>query len=46
MQVENGALGILLAIAAGVLLGSFALPMKRIREWQWENTWLAYCFGV
>lgn len=44
MQVGHPGVGILLALLAGVLLGAFALPMKRMRDWQWENTWLAYCF--
>ena len=44
MQSGNAILGIFLALTAGVLLGGFALPMKKIRDWRWENTWLAYCF--
>src|SRR5690242_237557 len=36
--------GVLLGIASGVLLGLFALPMKAIERWRWENTWLIYCF--
>ncbi len=36
--------GVLLGIASGVLLGIFALPMKAIGRWRWENTWLMYCF--
>ena len=38
----NAALGFLLVILAGVLNGSFALPMKRTSKWAWENTWLVY----
>lgn len=35
-----------LVAAGGLLAGVFAFPMKRIREWNWENTWFAYsCFG-
>jgi L-rhamnose-H+ transport protein len=34
--------GYLLVIAAGLLQGSFMLPMKFIRRWAWENTWLVY----
>ncbi len=36
------AFGFLLVILAGVLNGSFALPMKRTTKWEWENTWLVY----
>lgn len=36
--------GVLLGIASGVLLGLFALPMKAIARWRWENTWLMYSF--
>jgi L-rhamnose-H+ transport protein len=36
--------GVLLGIASGILLGVFALPMKGVRRWRWENTWLMYCF--
>jgi L-rhamnose-H+ transport protein len=35
--------GVLLGIISGVLLGVFALPMKAILRWRWENTWLMYC---
>lgn len=35
-------LGLLLAIAAGALNGSYALPMKRTEKWAFENTWLVY----
>jgi L-rhamnose-H+ transport protein len=24
--------------------GSFVLPMKYTRKWEWENTWLVFCF--
>jgi L-rhamnose-H+ transport protein len=35
--------GTLLAVAGGVIHGSFALPMKRLeRHWSWENIWLVY----
>ena len=34
--------GYLLVLAAGVLQGSFMLPMKFARRWAWENTWLVY----
>ncbi len=35
-------LGFVLAVLAGGLNGSFALPMKRTTRWAWENTWLVY----
>ncbi len=35
--------GVLLGIASGALLGAFALPMKMVRRWRWENAWLVYC---
>jgi L-rhamnose-H+ transport protein len=38
------ALGFVLAVVAGGLNGSFALPMKRTSRWAWENTWLVYSF--
>jgi L-rhamnose-H+ transport protein len=41
MDVQAG-LGATLAIVAGILLGSFALPMKKIRQWNWENTWAMF----
>jgi L-rhamnose-H+ transport protein len=34
--------GVTLAMLAGVLNGSFALPMKFMRQWKWEHTWLVY----
>ena len=42
--MESGALtGTLLAVAAGVIHGSFAVPMKGIeKRWAWENIWLVY----
>lgn len=35
-------LGLLLLVLAGVMNGSFTLPMKFTRQWNWENTWLAW----
>ena len=29
-------------VAAGVLQGSFMVPMKFTRRWAWENTWLGF----
>ena len=35
-------IGYILVFAAGLLQGSFMLPMKFTRYWAWENTWLVY----
>jgi L-rhamnose-H+ transport protein len=32
-------LWLILAVASGVLNGSFTLPMKYTRKWKWEHTW-------
>jgi L-rhamnose-H+ transport protein len=42
MQTTN--IGILLGIVSGILLGSFALPMKKVKTWQWEHTWVLFSF--
>lgn len=34
-----GVVGVLLG---GVLNGTWVLPMKRLRAWHWENSWLVY----
>jgi len=34
--------GLLFVLLGGLLQGSFALPMKRMSGWCWENTWLVY----
>ena len=36
------AAGLLILVIAGVTNGSFTLPMKFTRRWEWENTWLVY----
>lgn len=33
---------LMLVLLAGGASGSFAVPMKRIRGWQWEHTWLVW----
>lgn len=35
-------LGFLLVLAAGILNGSFTLPLKFTPRWSWENTWLVW----
>jgi L-rhamnose-H+ transport protein len=42
MQMQNTALGLVLLIIAGAMNGSFTLPMKYTKKWEWENTWLAW----
>ena len=37
-------LGLLIVSAGGLFSGAFAYPMARIKEWEWENIWLAYAF--
>lgn len=37
---ENVLSGILLTVLAGALQGSFMLPLKYTRKWNWENAWL------
>jgi|YelNatPaOPRAMG01_1025707.scaffolds.fasta_scaffold10221_2 L-rhamnose-H+ transport protein len=32
----------LVVVAAGLVHGSFALPMKKLKDWRWENIWLVY----
>jgi len=34
--------GILLTITAAILNGNFALPLKRAKDWSWENSWALY----
>jgi L-rhamnose-H+ transport protein len=35
-------LGLLLTLVAGLLSGNCMLPMKFVRRWPWENTWLVF----
>ena len=42
METTNVVLGLPLGIIAGVFLGSFALPMKKMTKWNWENIWILY----
>ena len=39
---EHVGLGVALVLFGGMLNGSFALPMKRMPGWRWENTWLVF----
>jgi L-rhamnose-H+ transport protein len=38
----NSWLGFACVIAAGILNGSYALPMKKTPRWSFENTWIVY----
>ena len=40
--MHNTAGGMGLLILAGVMNAGFALPMKFVRGWVWENTWLVW----
>lgn len=40
--MHNTAGGMCLLILAGIMNASFALPMKFVRSWAWENTWLLW----
>jgi L-rhamnose-H+ transport protein len=33
---------LMLVLIAGAMNGTFAVPMKRVRGWEWEHTWLAW----
>jgi L-rhamnose-H+ transport protein len=44
METNNLTMGIFLGILAGILLGSFALPMKKVKIWQWEHSWVMFSF--
>src|SRR5579875_2835001 len=41
--MHNIGAGMVLLILAGISNASFALPMKFVRGWAWENTWLLWC---
>jgi|SRR5690242_19760994 len=34
--------GFLLVLVAGVLQGTFVLPMTLVRQWKWEHTWATF----
>ncbi|MGH9698726.1 MAG: L-rhamnose/proton symporter RhaT [Candidatus Acidiferrales bacterium] len=34
--------GFLLVLAAGLLQGTFILPMNMVRRWSWEHTWATF----
>lgn len=38
----NIPLGLVLAIAGGIMVGNCMMPLKYVRKWNWENTWLVF----
>src|SRR3954471_17022125 len=36
--------GFLLVLSAGLLQGSFILPMTLVKRWSWEHTWATFSF--
>lgn len=42
MNEQSSVLAALTVVVGGLLHGSFALPMKRMAQWKWENIWLVY----
>ncbi len=44
MITSHIALGLIFGICSGVLSGSYGVGMKKIKGWNWENTWLTYSF--
>ena len=45
MESASLIIGLFLSLVAGVFLGTFAWPMKRISKWKWENIWIMYSYG-
>ena len=41
-MMQSIGVGIAGVLVGGFLNGSFVAPMKRLKNWQWENTWLVY----
>jgi L-rhamnose-H+ transport protein len=45
--MSNVSIGIILAIIAGIINGSFAAPTKYVKVWKWENIWSVWAaFGM
>jgi len=45
--MSSVSIGVILAIIAGVLNGSFAAPIKYAKVWKWENIWAVWAvFGM
>jgi L-rhamnose-H+ transport protein len=43
---ESQWIGILTVVAGGLCQGSFMLPLKWTRQWDWENTWLVFSISA
>lgn len=41
-MTENWTMGMILVLVAGLLQGTFMLPTKYTKKWNWENTWLSF----
>jgi len=41
-MTASNPVGAALSIFAGLMLGAFALPMKKVKVWGWEHTWLIF----
>jgi L-rhamnose-H+ transport protein len=41
-MTSSNPVGAALSIFAGLMLGAFALPMKKVKIWGWEHTWLIF----
>jgi L-rhamnose-H+ transport protein len=45
--MSSVSIGVILAIIAGVINGSFAAPIKYAKVWKWENIWAVWAvFGM
>ncbi len=42
--MSSVSVGIILAIIAGIINGSFPAPMKYAKVWKWENIWSVWAF--
>jgi L-rhamnose-H+ transport protein len=40
--MQSASTGGLLLLLAGIMNGSFALPMKKMPRWRWENVWFVW----
>jgi L-rhamnose-H+ transport protein len=45
-MTEGAVSGIILILVAGFLQGTFMLPIKYARRWEWENTWLGFSLSA
>jgi L-rhamnose-H+ transport protein len=42
VEVSALTLGVTCALVAGIMCGAFALPMRYLGRWSWENVWAIY----